>query len=122
MAKNAKQYEERPWGSFEVIHEFSQNGGKDVVIKKITVHPKKRLSLQSHTKRKEHWLVIAGEGTVALDDEEILVQPESKIEVPIGTKHRIANTHAEKPLVFIEISFGDFDENDIVRYQDDFGR
>lgn len=123
MSKNTKRFEERPWGTFEIIHEFAHASGTgESVIKKIVVHPQRRLSLQSHTKRKEHWLIVEGEGIVVLDDEEIMVGPESKIEVKVGTKHRISNTHSEKPLIFIEVSFGEFDENDIVRFQDDFGR
>ena len=122
MAKNAQQFEERPWGTFEVIHEFDHGNGQQVVIKKIIVHPQKRLSLQSHAKRREHWLVVEGEGVVVLDEKEVIVQSESKIVVETGVKHRIANTHPEKHLVFIEIRLGEFDEDDIIRYQDDFGR
>jgi mannose-6-phosphate isomerase-like protein (cupin superfamily) len=122
MAKNAQNFEERPWGTFEVLHEFNQADKSEVVIKKITVHPGKRLSLQSHKKRREHWLVVAGEGTVVLDDEEVKVSADHKILVNLGTKHRIINNHPKDNLIFIEVSLGEFDENDIVRYEDDFGR
>lgn len=123
MAKNAQQFESRPWGTFEVLHEFRrEDGSEEIVIKKITVHPQKRLSYQSHTKRREHWHIIEGEGIVIIDDKEIPVSGEHKVHVPLGAKHRIVNNHPSKKLVFIEISHGDFDENDITRYQDDFGR
>ncbi len=123
MAKNAQQFEERPWGTFEVLHEFkSADDKEEFVIKKITVFPNKRLSYQSHTKRKEHWLVVEGNGLVTLDNKDTTVGPESKIEVGLETKHRITNTDPQKNLVFIEITSGEFDEHDIVRYDDDFGR
>lgn len=123
MAKNADQFEERPWGNFEVIYEFSRNDNEEeFVIKKLTVYPQKRLSYQSHSKRREHWHVIEGEGAVILDDREFPIKSESKIEVPIGTKHRIINTHEQDNLVIIEITAGEFDEHDIIRHQDDFGR
>jgi mannose-6-phosphate isomerase-like protein (cupin superfamily) len=122
MAKNAKQFEQRPWGTFEVIHEFNQGDGSEVVVKKIVVHPGKRLSYQSHKKRKEHWLIVEGSGHVILDGEEIKVDPESKVVVDLGKKHRIINSHPKDNLTFIEVSLGEFDENDIVRYEDDFGR
>ena len=122
MAKNAKQFEERPWGTFEVLHEFNLSDASDIVIKKITVHPGKRLSYQSHNKRREHWLIVEGQGMVVLDGTELPVVKESKIHVPTKIKHRIINSHPEQHLVLIEISMGEFDENDIKRFEDDFGR
>lgn len=123
MAKNAQQFEQRPWGTFEVIHEFTTTDGLgEIVIKKLVVFPQKRLSYQSHEKRTEHWHVIEGQGIVILDDQEIPVTKNSKLEIPIQSKHRIINPHPEENLVFIEITTGQFDENDIVRYEDDFGR
>src|SRR3989338_8588003 len=122
MAKNAKIFEERPWGTFEVLHDHRTAGGGDVVVKKVVVHPRKRLSYQSHQKRREHWLVVEGNGKVILDGEEAVVGPESKIFVDTGVKHRIINTHPTSHLVFVEVSLGEFDEFDIMRYEDDFGR
>jgi len=123
MAKNAQQFEQRPWGTFEVLHEFKNAAGdEEFVIKKITVFPGKRLSYQSHNKRREYWFVTEGQGTVIINDHETAVGPQSKVEVPLQAKHRIVNTHSEQPLVFIEITSGEFDEHDIIRYDDDFGR
>lgn len=59
---------------------------------------------------------------VILAGQEMPVAKESKIHVPLKTKHRIINTHSEKHLIFIEVSMGEFDENDIERFEDDFGR
>jgi len=120
MAKNAQNFEKRPWGTFEVLHEFDTDG-PEVVIKKITVNPNKQLSYQSHKLRKEHWLIVQGNGYVILDDKTIPIEPGSQIVVEIGNKHRIKNDR-DKDLIFIEISTGKFDENDIERFEDDFGR
>jgi len=126
MAKNAKNFEERPWGTFEVLHEFLVNNESgeetEVVIKKIKVLPQKKLSYQSHKLRHENWLIVQGSGAVVLNDEEIPVKKGSKIEVPTGTKHRIMNNHPKHELIFVEISTGKFDEFDIERFEDDFGR
>lgn len=114
-------HEERPWGNYEVLSSFTQDT-VDVVIKKIVVNPGKRLSLQSHRGRDESWLFIAGHGEVTIGDEEKTVQKGSVVSAPKGTKHRIANTDPIEPLVLIETSVGVFDEQDITRYEDDFGR
>ncbi len=110
--------EKRPWGYYEVL---SDHEG-DHKVKRITVWPKKRLSLQMHHKRKEHWIVISGRARVTLGKDEITLGPSGTIDIPLGTKHRIANI-GEEPLVFIEVQQGDyFGEDDILRFEDDFGR
>lgn len=114
-------HEERPWGIYEVLSSFRQDA-TDVVIKKIVVNPGKRLSLQSHKGRDESWLFIAGHGEVTVGDEQKVVKNGSVISAPKGTKHRIANTDPIEPLVLVETSVGVFDELDIIRYEDDFGR
>ena len=125
MAKNAQQFEERPWGTFEVISEFeieTKSGPEQVVVKKLVVYPNKRLSYQRHQLRNEHWHIVQGTGTVILDDVEQAIEAGHKIHVPTGTKHRIANTHDTNNLIFIEITGGQFDEFDNERLEDDFGR
>jgi mannose-6-phosphate isomerase-like protein (cupin superfamily) len=110
-------FEERPWGNYTVLYtdETSQ-------VKKLVVNPGKRISLQSHKFRAEHWFIVSGQGTAELDDREIEVSPGDSIDVPIGSKHRISSCES-KPLVFIEVQTGtSFAEEDIVRYEDDFGR
>jgi mannose-6-phosphate isomerase-like protein (cupin superfamily) len=110
-------FEERPWGNFTVLHSEAT-----CQVKKLVVHPGKRLSLQSHKFRAEHWFIVSGEGTAELDGLEITVKPGDSIDVPIGAKHRITCiSNAE--LVFVEVQTGSsFAEDDIVRYEDDFGR
>lgn len=112
-----KNKENRPWGSFEIL-------SKDTafLIKKITVKPEKRLSYQSHTKRNEHWFIIKGNGKIILNDSTFEIKAGSSFDIPVNAKHRIENTDKVTDLVFIEISTGLFDENDILRYEDDFGR
>lgn len=110
-------FEEPPWGNYTVLH-IEEN----CQVKKLVVNPGKRISLQSHKFRAEHWFIVSGQGIAELDGKEIEVGPGDSIDVPIGAKHRISCT-SESGLVFIEVQTGSsFEENDIVRYEDDFGR
>ena len=118
-------FEQRPWGHYEVINRFPLLGHDgvsfDVVIKKIVVEPGKRLSYQSHQGRTEHWYIISGVGSVVINGVESLVKPGDAVDVPKGFYHRIG-AHADTELVFIEVATGQVDEHDIVRHEDDFGR
>jgi len=110
-------HEERPWGSFTVLHTDSSHQ-----VKKLVVNPGMRLSLQSHKYRAEHWFIVSGSGLAQLENESIKVQQHNSVDIPIGAKHRIACTSYD-PLVFVEVQTGiSFDENDITRHEDDFGR
>jgi mannose-6-phosphate isomerase len=110
-------YDERPWGNFQVLDE-----GAGYKVKRIVVLPGKRLSYQKHAERSEHWMVVAGSGTVTLDGRETPVAIGQTVDVPEGTAHRIENT-GDQNLVFIEIQRGSYlGEDDIVRLQDDYGR
>ena len=113
----ARRENHRPWGYYEVLEDEPEHK-----VKRIVVHPDQRLSLQMHHRRAEHWLIIGGEGLVTLDDDEILVPCGQAIDIPRGARHRIRNPGSE-PLVFIEVQTGDyFGEDDIVRFEDDYGR
>jgi len=84
MAKNAQNFEERPWGTFEVIAEFEVSGPEgleQVVVKKLVVYPQQRLSYQRHKLRNEHWHVVQGQGLVVLDDIETKIGAGDKIHV-----------------------------------------
>lgn len=110
-------FEERPWGSYTVLEERA--GYK---VKRIEVLPAKRLSYQSHKSRAEHWFVVAGTAVVTLDGARIEVPTGAAVDIPLGAKHRVANEGAEQ-LVLIEVQRGDYlGEDDIERYDDDFGR
>ena len=111
------EHDERPWGSYTVLEDAA-----DHKVKRIEVLPGKRLSYQKHTKRAEHWFVVQGSGLVTLDGVDVAVQAGTAIDIPLGAAHRIANA-GEELLVFIEVQHGEsFDEDDIVRLEDDFGR
>ena len=110
--------EQRPWGSYTVLQnsEFYK-------VKKISVNPDQRLSYQSHTQRKEFWIVVRGYAKVTLDGIDKLLSVGESIEIPLGAKHRIQNASEFHELEFIEVQTGEyFGEDDIVRYSDDYGR
>ncbi|MDB5224436.1 MAG: putative mannose-phosphate guanylyltransferase/mannose-6-phosphate isomerase [Candidatus Adlerbacteria bacterium] len=107
--------EQRPWGNFE---RFTHN--ENATVKIITVTANEALSLQSHTKRDEFWKVLSGAGTVELNDMSIPTEPGSTFSVPRGTKHRV--TAGPDGIQFLEIATGEFDEHDIIRYDDRYGR
>jgi len=108
----------RPWGNYTVLEE-DRDGFK---IKRIEVAPGARLSLQSHKRRSEHWVVVSGTATVTNGDEVITVQKNQSTYIPIGTKHRLENLGNE-PLHIVEIQVGDYlGEDDIQRYEDHYGR
>jgi len=107
----------RPWGFFRILSD-----NEDCKVKRIVVYPGKRLSLQKHGRRTEHWYVIKGEAVVTLDNEERPLSTGQAIDIPCACAHRIMNTGADN-LEFIEIQTGDyFGEDDIIRLEDDFGR
>lgn len=117
---NATSYryrEERPWGSFEILEDHP--GHK---VKKITVLPGKRLSLQRHRLRAEHWVVVEGRGVITIASRETEVKTDQSAYIPPDSAHRLANPGPE-PLVIIEVQTGTyFGEDDIERMEDDFGR
>ncbi|MBM3302341.1 MAG: phosphomannose isomerase type II C-terminal cupin domain, partial [Deltaproteobacteria bacterium] len=82
----------------------------------------KRLSLQRHSRRSEHWFVVSGSAVVTRDGQTTILNPREALDIPVGAAHRVYNP-ADVPLVFIEIQVGDyFEEDDIERLEDDFGR
>ncbi|MCX5706043.1 MAG: mannose-1-phosphate guanylyltransferase/mannose-6-phosphate isomerase [Candidatus Omnitrophica bacterium] len=109
--------EKRPWGSFTVLQ--NSDGFK---IKLIEISPKKRLSLQRHAKRAEHWVVVSGCARVTTGFKKRLVHSNHSIYVPIGTKHRLENPGVI-PLKIVEVQTGSYvEEDDIERFDDDFKR
>lgn len=109
--------ETRPWGCYEVLLDSPEHK-----VKRITVEPGQRISLQKHMRRSEHWVVVSGEGEVSLDGSTALLAPHHSVDIPREATHRIVNNGAV-PLVFIEVQMGDyFGEDDIIRIHDDYGR
>ena len=109
--------EKCPWGWYRVIDE-----SEDHKVKEIQVNSKSRLSLQSHSKRSEIWIVIKGEATVTIDDNISILKVNDSVYIPIESRHRLENKLNE-PLHIIEIQTGSyFGEDDIKRYEDDYNR
>ena len=107
----------RPWGSYETV-----DAGENFQVKRLIVYPGKKLSLQSHTRRAEHWVVVKGTARVTKGDEIFLLNTNESTYIPIGFKHRLENPGADL-LEIIEVQSGSYlGEDDIVRYADDFGR
>jgi mannose-6-phosphate isomerase len=107
--------ESRPWGRFEKFHE-----NKSCTVKLIYVNANSRLSLQYHKKRSEFWKVIKGTAMVEIDEKRIVLEEGDTITIPRQAKHRVLALGSD--CIILEISYGRFDENDIVRLEDDYQR
>jgi mannose-1-phosphate guanylyltransferase/mannose-1-phosphate guanylyltransferase/mannose-6-phosphate isomerase len=107
----------RPWGYYVSI-----DSGARFQTKRIVVKPGAKLSLQMHHHRAEHWVVVKGTASVVRGDETLLISENHSTYIPLGTKHSLANAGVI-PLEIIEVQSGSYlGEDDIVRYQDDYGR
>ena len=107
----------RPWGSFDSLE--NEDGFQ---VKRLVVKPGAVLSLQLHHHRAEHWVVVRGTARITLNDDEFDLHVNESVYVPVGAKHRIANTGTE-PVHIIEVQCGDYlGEDDIVRFEDNYGR
>ena len=107
----------RPWGSYE-----SLVIGEQFQVKRLTVTPGQTLSLQLHHHRAEHWVVVSGEAEVTRGEEQLTLGPDQSTYIPIGMKHRLAN-RGTVPLEVIEVQSGSYlGEDDIVRFDDVYGR
>jgi len=108
---------DRPWGHYQVLADEP-----DHKVKRLVVRPGARLSLQRHRRRSEHWHLVAGRAEVTLDERRILLGPGESVDIPCGARHRVRNP-GDEPLVLIEVQRGDyFGEDDIERFEDDYGR
>ena len=107
----------RPWGSYETVEQ-----GDRYQVKRLSVNPGATLSLQMHHHRSEHWIVVQGTATVTCGEKEFVVHENESTYIPIGSKHRLANP-GKIPLHLIEVQVGSYlGEDDIVRFQDAYGR
>ena len=107
----------RPWG-----HYRSVDAGDRFQVKRITVKPGAKLSLQKHYHRAEHWVVVHGTAMVQRGEERMLVRENESVYIPIGTEHRLENP-GKLPLQLIEVQSGPYlGEDDIVRVSDSYGR
>lgn len=107
----------RPWGTYTILEESNH-----FKMKRIEVKPGGSLSLQMHHHRSEHWVVVSGVAKVTNGEQEILVQRNESTYIPAGQKHRLENP-GNLPCVMIEVQCGDYlGEDDIVRFEDNYGR
>ncbi|SEA48420.1 mannose-1-phosphate guanylyltransferase/mannose-6-phosphate isomerase [Microbulbifer marinus] len=107
----------RPWGYYDSI-----DAGPRFQVKRIVVKPGKQLSLQMHHHRAEHWVVVRGTAKVTRGDEELLVTENQSTYIPLGVTHRLENP-GTIPLELIEVQSGSYlGEDDIIRFDDDYGR
>jgi mannose-1-phosphate guanylyltransferase/mannose-6-phosphate isomerase len=107
----------RPWGAYDSI-----DNGERYQVKRITVKPGARLSLQMHHHRAEHWVVVKGTARITIGDEVKLVSENQSVYIPVGVKHCLENP-GKVPIELIEIQSGSYlGEDDIVRFNDKYGR
>jgi mannose-1-phosphate guanylyltransferase/mannose-6-phosphate isomerase len=107
----------RPWGTYRALH-----NGHRVQVKHITVKPGGKLSLQMHHHRAEHWIVVQGTARIRRGDEETMLTEDQSTYIPLGTPHRLENP-GKIPLHLIEVQSGSYlGEDDIVRFEDSYGR
>jgi mannose-1-phosphate guanylyltransferase/mannose-6-phosphate isomerase len=107
----------RPWGSYTILEE-----ARSYKIKRVSVSPGKRLSLQLHRRRSEHWIVVSGTAEIQLGEDRFVLSPNESTFVPAGVRHRLGNP-GKAPLEVIEVQSGEYlGEDDIVRFNDEYGR
>lgn len=107
----------RPWGNYDSI-----DSGERFQVKRITVNPGAKLSVQMHHHRAEHWIVVSGTAKVTINDETFLMSENESSYIPIGAVHALENP-GKLPLEMIEVQSGSYlGEDDIVRFEDKYGR
>ena len=107
----------RPWGTYRALH-----NGHRVQVKHIMVKPGAKLSLQMHHHRAEHWVVVQGTAKIVRGNEELVLTEDQSTYIPLGTAHRLENP-GKIPLHVIEVQSGSYlGEDDIVRFEDSYGR
>jgi glycosyltransferase involved in cell wall biosynthesis len=117
VLEKAKPKDHRPWGYYKILADNDRYKNKEIIV-----FPQKRLSLQRHQRRSEHWYIIDGRAEITLNDKTFVLSPGQSLDIPKGALHRIANPSSEN-VRFIEVQTGDyFGEDDIERIEDDFGR
>jgi mannose-1-phosphate guanylyltransferase / mannose-6-phosphate isomerase len=107
----------RPWGTYQTLYK-----DRDYQVKRITVNVGGQLSLQSHNHRSEHWVIVSGVANIICGEKTLILKKDDHIYIPVGTKHRASNFGKEE-IVFIETQNGSYlGEDDIIRYEDIYGR
>ena len=113
--KPATRHVERPWGVFE---QYANN--QEVTVSLMTVEPGQRLSLQAHTGRAELWIALDDGAEVQIDDQTLHPKAGEELWIPANAKHRLAAT--DRPVRVLEVAFGNWQQEDILRFADDYTR
>ncbi len=117
MSKENSDNSRRPWGYYDVLSDERNHK-----IKRIIVYPEKRLSLQKHKQRSEHWFIVQGTALVTIEGKDYEVNAGQSIDIKKEAVHRLKNI-GSADLIYIEVQTGDyFGEDDIERIEDDYGR
>ena len=107
----------RPWGKYDSVDK-----GERFQVKRITVNPGAKLSVQMHHHRAEHWIIVSGTAKITLDDKTFMLSENQSTYIPIGVVHALENP-GKLPLEMIEVQSGSYlGEDDIVRFEDKYGR
>ncbi len=107
----------RPWGSYQCL-----DCGERFQVKRLVIKPGASISLQLHRHRSEHWVVVSGTATVTRGDDVFDMTTNESTYIPVGVKHKLEN-HGEADLEIVEVQTGDYlGEDDIVRFEDQYGR
>ncbi len=107
----------RPWGCFQTL-----DSGNGFQVKRLVINPGASISLQLHRQRSEHWVVVSGVANVTCGDETLILKPNESTYIPVDTKHKLENL-SEVPLEVVEVQTGPYlGEDDIVRFEDEYGR
>lgn len=114
--KPAVKFVERPWGSFK---QFANN--EPATVSMMTVLPGQRLSLQSHTMRAELWIVIDDGAVVQVGDDIKTYEAGDEIWIPVNERHRLS-CEGSNPVRVLEVAFGNWQQDDIQRFDDDYER
>jgi mannose-1-phosphate guanylyltransferase / mannose-6-phosphate isomerase len=115
--KSENKIFEKPWGSFEVL--LSSEKYK---VKRLTINPGQKFSLQLHNRRSEHWVIVRGTARVTNGDNVSVLTENESAYIPIRSKHRLENPEKDK-LEVIEVQVGDYlEEDDIFRFEDIYNR
>ena len=107
----------RPWGNYVPIEK-----GNNWQVKRIEVKVKGSLSLQLHMKRSEHWIIVKGSALVEINERKFILEENQSTYIPLGSKHRLTN-NGDETLILIEVQSGHYlEEDDIIRFEDMYGR
>ena len=112
-----RDFYERPWGGYAILEDKEP----PICVKVLTINPKSRLSLQVHQKRSECWHILDAGIVVTVGDEVRVTEPGDVVWVGIGQVHRIENVSGEIARI-VELMYGEYQEEDITRIEDDYGR